>query len=779
MSDNFWRRANIIIGLFPFGALFGMLVFVANLEIKDLDLWLHLAMGRFITLQGYVPSVDVLSCSIAGTSWINHEWLFQVIVYNIHHLWGPDGLIGMQIVVVLITMLLLLFLGYNKEKQLETAFLLCCVYLVYQQRFTIRPDIYSLLFLTIYIFVLSLHIDKKWAVVVLFIVQVLWSNMHGFFFFGPLFMFIGIISEWIKRNIKLPYEWNDSGRLTDDEYKRIKIIFVFVILACLFNPQGIRGAVYPIGVFFSLSGENKIFFEYIQELQKPVTWATLFHGGRYIYYKLLIFISIALFIFNRRRIDISALFFWGIFLVFSLKAIRNASYFAFAAYLVCITNLVNVSISEVVPIRFTAKKFEYLTLIVLKILLFIWIFQYFQGMAVRRYYDFEKYEHKSEFGGISLRNFPHKAVDFLVDNHIKGNFFNDFNSGAYLLGNTHPDIKVFMDGRTEVYGGRFFKEYRDIWENGNMDLFELYVKDFQITGALLNSARQFIPKKIINYLFKSEDWILVYFDYDAVIFLKDVEKNREIINKFTVDLSKWKVKKLNLYKIGAARTLPYQPYFRAYTLDSLGFTDSAIEEAEQALKIEPAYGDPYHLIGKIYAHRKEFKKAFEYFRTAAVIAPHSSEVRHNLALSYFDMGEYEGAIKQYEEIVAKWPRDIRGYFFLAKSYAKNEQYGKMMNTLKSVFSLNPKDPMGLIEMGKIMVEEERFKEAKQIYELALKTDKELAQLYEKLGDVCTSLEEYGEAKFEYERALSLDPDNEELKKKMDALKENNLPEGDI
>jgi hypothetical protein len=68
------------------------------------------------------------------------------------------------------------------------------------------------------------------------------------------------------------------------------------------------------------------------------------------------------------------------------------------------------------------------------------------------YYDFDKFERKMEYGGVSLRNYPYKAADFLVANKIKGNFFNDFNSGAYLLGRASPDIKVFIDGRTEVYG---------------------------------------------------------------------------------------------------------------------------------------------------------------------------------------------------------------------------------------------------------------------------------------------------------------------------------------
>ena len=101
MKNNFWKKADHIIGLVPIMAIFAVLVVSANVEIKDLDLWLHLAVGKFITLNGYVPNADILSCSFQGTPWVNHEWLFQVIVYNIFNVWGANGLISMQVFVVL------------------------------------------------------------------------------------------------------------------------------------------------------------------------------------------------------------------------------------------------------------------------------------------------------------------------------------------------------------------------------------------------------------------------------------------------------------------------------------------------------------------------------------------------------------------------------------------------------------------------------------------------------------------------------------------------------
>src|SRR5689334_891627 len=110
MSDAFWKRLSIIAGLFTLAAIFGLHIFTSNLEIKDLDLWLHIGVGRYIVEHGFqIPPVDVLSCTIAGKPWVNHEWLFQVIAYWIYTFCGPDGIIAMQTALVTVTLLILLF----------------------------------------------------------------------------------------------------------------------------------------------------------------------------------------------------------------------------------------------------------------------------------------------------------------------------------------------------------------------------------------------------------------------------------------------------------------------------------------------------------------------------------------------------------------------------------------------------------------------------------------------------------------------------------------------
>jgi len=376
---------------------------------------------------------------------------------------------------------------------------------------------------------------------------------------------------------------------------------------------------------------------------------------------------------------------------------------------------------------------------------------------------------KSEFGGISQRSYPNKAADFLVENKVKGNFFNDFNSGAYLLGRTFPDIKVFIDGRTEVYGAAYFLEYQKMWDKGNTELFEKAAERYQITGALLNSSRQFIPKKILRYLYDHDDWRAVYFDYDAVIFLKNVEANKALIDQFEIDLSQWEAPRMDLFKLGTLRVKPYRSYYRGYTLESLGLDDVALKELEETLRVDPLSAEAHDLMGKIYSKRKEYKKAFEHFRMAVMASPRKKETRHNLALSYFDLGEYEGAIKQYKGIIKMWPNDPKGHFLLTKTYVVDEKYSEAIETLKRAHQLSPKDVKDPLELGDMMLERQAYPEAKEAYMMALETKKKPAVIHKKLGSLSLAMDDPKQAREEFEKALSFDPDNEKVKKALQDL----------
>ena len=770
MSDSFYRRLSLIFGFFVIAAIFAMQAFVANLEIKDLDLWLHLGVGRHIVENGFhIPDVDFLSCTIAGKSWINHEWLFQVIAHTIYRFSGPDGLIMMQVILVSVTGLLLFLLGYNNKRQFLCVLSFLFVALVYQMRFTIRPDLFSLFFFVIYMMALSFFLKSKWALLLVFITQVLWSNIHGFFFFGPLLVLIPLVSELIRRRVPLPWEWNKTGKLDDAEYRNLFWMLVVSFLACLVNPLTFRGAWYPVDVFLQLSGESAIFFDHIMELKRPITMATLWDGGENQYYKILILITAVSFVFNRRKINISTLIFWGLFLFFSLTAVRNTVYFSFAAFLVLMNNVSQLSLEDVFPLKIEDEKFIHVTGVVLKIILLVWVGQYIIEASGHGYFDFDKYERKSEFGGVSQRNFPDKAVDFLVENKVQGNMFNEFNSGAYVVGRCFPDIKVYIDGRTEVYGPQFFKHYLKAVDGQDVDIFKNELEKYDISIVLFNTVRGEAPEKILRFLEQSEEWKLVYLDFDGLVFLKDGEQHYDVISRHEIQPQHWMVQRLDEYRLGSRKVVPYYHVNRAYSLKALGYPDAAVAEVRAALDIYPGYPEAFALLGQVHAERNEVEEAFRYFRLALTYNSSSRLLRTNFAKMYELLGRYDEAIHQYNIVIERFPQHAQAYFLIARTYIRAGRANEARYYAKSGFELDKKTAKDVMELGDILMENQAYMEAVDMYAVALGGERRLREVRIKLGEAFEKAGQADRARDEWEIALELSSEGEEKEAVTDML----------
>ncbi|MBP9855266.1 MAG: tetratricopeptide repeat protein [Candidatus Omnitrophica bacterium] len=678
-SLAFWKKLNIYAGWAGLSVFFGLTIFAANIEIKDVDLWLHIATGRHIVQTHSIPNHDVLSFTINGHPWIDHEWLFQLVVYFIYGLFGADGLINMQVVAVGLTFVLLLMIVYKEERLGLILFLLNLVLLNYMTRLMLRPDIFSLLYFVLFMYALATQIDRRGLLIILFFLQVLWVNTHGFFIFGPMLVFLIIMGEWCKRHLKLPFEWNNVGRYTDEEYKRLCIAFGVVLLACLVNPYFIEGAIYPIKVLTSLSGESKIFFEQIKELSKPIEWSTLFSMDQYPAYRWMIILSVGSIILNIRRLDVGMFLLWLIFLLFSLSALRNMTIFSVIAFLVILTNLQHLDWKKIFsPDIVKQERLNQIFALILKVVLIFWMVHMGVQLTTRGYFDFDTLQRKSEFGGISLKNYPYKAADFLVAHKITGNFFNDFNSGAYLLGRAHPNIKVFIDGRTEVYGPKYYKDYLKIWR-GDAELMEEYVQKYKVTGAFLNSIQKPAPAKLIRHLYQDERWKLVYFDFDAAIFLRDIPENKMWIEQFGLDLSHYVTPKIDLAGIVAKKITPYEHIQRALALYDMELFDQAAEEAEEAYRIAPEDPTILKILGKLSVHRGDYSEALMLFRRALLLGSSDNETRYYLAVNLFHLDYLDEAESQCARILEYSPQNTKVRVLMALIYARQDKIENALN----------------------------------------------------------------------------------------------------
>jgi tetratricopeptide (TPR) repeat protein len=224
---------------------------------------------------------------------------------------------------------------------------------------------------------------------------------------------------------------------------------------------------------------------------------------------------------------------------------------------------------------------------------------------------------------------------------------------------------------------------------------------------------------------------MVYFDYDAVIFLKDIPRNRRWIEQFAVDLENRQAPEADLARLGSRKVIPYRYVNRAHTLEALDFNDQALAELKEATRIAPNYIAPYKLKGKIHAEKENFQESFENFRIAAMLSPTILN-KTNLASAYEKLGDFDHAIAQIEGVIKRNPKNPRGYFYLARVYAKANRDEAALYALGEAHERDPGNMTDFLAVGDILYEQGAYYRAKEVFEYALTIDPDSAVIREKL-----------------------------------------------
>jgi hypothetical protein len=74
-------------------ALFTGLFAMAARNVTDPDVWWHLKTGQYIAEHKSVPHTDPFSYTRAGEPWVAHEWLSELLLYEVERTAGWGGLI--------------------------------------------------------------------------------------------------------------------------------------------------------------------------------------------------------------------------------------------------------------------------------------------------------------------------------------------------------------------------------------------------------------------------------------------------------------------------------------------------------------------------------------------------------------------------------------------------------------------------------------------------------------------------------------------------------------
>ncbi len=239
-------------------ALFLALTFLLGVfPLKDADVYWHLKTGDWIRQMGRVPRIDLFTYTRSLEPWIDLHWIFQV---SISWVYQHGGVVGLNLAKCAVTCVAMLLLVTARQREWPVWVMLVAwlpALLVLGGRIYVRPETLTLLYLSIFLAVLT-----RWdrhpllAAVVLPIVQILWVNSQGLFVLGPIILVFALIDATLR-----------SGSFGPGRQRWWRIVGIgslATFAACLVNPYGIHGALFPVQIAGTMS--NPIFSQTIGEL---------------------------------------------------------------------------------------------------------------------------------------------------------------------------------------------------------------------------------------------------------------------------------------------------------------------------------------------------------------------------------------------------------------------------------------------------------------------------------------------------------------------------------
>ncbi len=472
-----------------------------NSLLNDPFTGFHIRAGEYIISNLSVPRYDIFSFIAPPLPWVAHEWLSEVIMAVIHQTFGLTGIVLFFSFFIALTYSLL----FKFVQSIHGNIVVCCVVVILvaassMVHWLARPHIFTLTLTVLWYYVLDAYQYKnKNYLYLLPPIMLLWVNLHGGFIIGFVLLAIYICGDAIEALFALPPE-QSAGKT---KFIALSATAFICLLISVINPFGYHLLLFP--------------FKFVSD--QPLSDLTIefmspnFHDA--LPFKYLLLLTIAGLAISRTRANFIEVSLALLFSYMALYSIRHIPLFAIVVAPILVRHLnlsartadtgfihhLDVRANNLASLDAQLK--GHLWPICLCLLVYV--------LAARGNIQFRFDENIM----------PVAAVNFLKSEHIKGNMFNHGQYGDYTIYDAWPRYKVFMDGRTDMYGGDRLKEYLNVMmgQPGWQQILAKYDINFVFFTA--NSS-------ISTILRESKDWRLVYADKAANIFVRNTPENRDI-----------------------------------------------------------------------------------------------------------------------------------------------------------------------------------------------------------------------------------------------------------
>ena len=454
----------------------------------DMDFWWHIANGRHIVETHAIPGRDPFGVYETGglrsDTLLRTYWLAQTVFFFTYDYWGANGVIFLKAGLLALCLATVfarsMLLGAGGLSALLVFFLAGMVLLDFTGE---RPQLFSFAFFSLAVLVLDYSRERqaRWPLYLLPLLTLLWANSHGGVVLGGVMLGLMAAACAVEK------------RLFASCYYGEKWIFLFLaaaVLCTFISPNGINTYLFVVA---SQLGEGEL-RDRTSEYMSPVAlWRET--GKMLPFYWSFILLAVAVLHKAARKPHFTPSLIILLLGGLSLSSFRYIPFFVLFAAPYAAQWLTRVTASVKLP---TTPLYGALLAVALLAL----------GYGIK---------HEKAFrGGVQPNRFPQGAVDFMRANRLTGTVFNAFTWGGYLTWHLHPQMRVFIDGRT--LDMQRLQDYTHIlWMTPyGVQQFDRNRFDF----VLIPYGNTFTGEqyKLNVYLLQSPQWRVIYRDQSGYLF---------------------------------------------------------------------------------------------------------------------------------------------------------------------------------------------------------------------------------------------------------------------
>jgi hypothetical protein len=446
-------------------------------NVTDTDVWWHLKTGQYISGHKSVPHADPFSYTRAGEPWVAHEWLTDVLLYQLERTTGWGGLI-LTFAAVLCAAFLLLYLRCGPDPYVAGVAVLYAAWAT-MPVWGVRPQVLSLLLTSLWLLLLERSERDPRLLWWTLPLTLLWVNLHAGFALGLVLSALFLAGQFVERALAFRPQLNAS------RLRFAALILLLDLLIVPLNPNGLRMFSYPIETLRSAAMQN-----YIAEWASPN-----FHHAEYWPFLLVVLATFATLIWSRLQLRPRDLLLLLVSLFAGLSSLRMMPLFVLIAVPLISRRLGDLPTSVSRPVRTPSASGPLFNGVL------VLAMAAFAGIHIAQVIERQPQA--------ETQRFPERAVAFL-QTHQPGRIFNHYDWGGYLIWRLYPSTRVFIDGRADLYGEQ---------------LLDQFAATYQFKGDWRQPLRQWnvdtvlVPpdSALATGLRSSPGWTVAYEDSQAVV----------------------------------------------------------------------------------------------------------------------------------------------------------------------------------------------------------------------------------------------------------------------